>query len=92
MSATAASTSATPAVGSGPNVVRWTGAVGLAALVVFLLATPLYFIGPAGPSDNVDQPMSTTVPLLIIGWRRSGSSFAPALSPKEAGIDHGSRR
>jgi hypothetical protein len=49
MSATAASTSATPAVGSGPNVVRWTGAVGLAALVVFLLATPLYFIGPARP-------------------------------------------
>ena len=46
----AASTSPAPAVGSGPNVVRWTGAFGLAALVVFLLATPLYFIGPAQPA------------------------------------------
>jgi hypothetical protein len=50
----AASTSATPAVGSGPNVVRWTGAFGLAALVVFLLATPLYFIGPAQPAGSTD--------------------------------------
>ena len=33
------------AAGRGPNVVRWTGAFGLAAIVVFLLATPLYFIG-----------------------------------------------
>ena len=47
-----ASTLATPAVGSGPNVVRWTGAFGLAALVVFLLATPLYFIGPAQPAGT----------------------------------------
>ncbi len=44
----------TPAVGSGPNVVRWTGAFGLAALVVFLLATPLYFIGPAQPAGTTD--------------------------------------
>lgn len=49
-----ASTLATPAVGSDPNVVRWTGAVGLAALVVFLLATPLYFIGPAQPAGSTD--------------------------------------
>jgi hypothetical protein len=34
--------------------VRWTGAVGLAALVVFLLATPLYFIGPAQPAGSTD--------------------------------------
>ena len=50
----AASTPAASAVGSGPNVVRWTGAVGLAALVVFLLATPLYFVGPAQPAGSTD--------------------------------------
>jgi hypothetical protein len=42
--------SGTPAVGSGPNVARWAGAFGLASVVVFLLATPLYFIGPAQPT------------------------------------------
>jgi hypothetical protein len=46
--------SGTPAVGSEPNVARWTGAFGLAALVVFLLATPLYFIGPAQPAGATD--------------------------------------
>jgi hypothetical protein len=51
---TAAATSATPGVGSGPNVVRWTGAFGLAALVVFVLATPLYFIGPGQPAGSTD--------------------------------------
>lgn len=44
----------TPAAGSGPNVARLAGAFGLAALVVFLLATPLYFIGPAQPSGATD--------------------------------------
>jgi hypothetical protein len=46
--------SGTPAVGSGPNVARWAGAFGLAALVVFLFATPLYFIGPAQPAGTAD--------------------------------------
>jgi hypothetical protein len=46
--------SGTPAVGGGPNVARWAGAFGLAALVVFLLATPLYFIGPAQPAGATD--------------------------------------
>lgn len=40
--------------GSGPNVARWAGAFGLAALAVFLVATPLYFIGPAQPTGTVD--------------------------------------
>jgi hypothetical protein len=44
----------TPAAGSGPNVARLAGAFGLAALVVFLLATPLYFIGPAQPTGATD--------------------------------------
>ena len=47
-------TSRRPATGSGPNVARWSGAFGLAALVVFLLATPLYFIGPAQPTGSTD--------------------------------------
>ena len=42
------------AVGSGPNVARWAGAFGLAALAVFLVATPLYFIGPAQPTGTPD--------------------------------------
>ena len=42
------------AVGRAPNVVRWTGAFGLAAIVVFLLATPLYFIGAAQPARTED--------------------------------------
>ena len=46
--------SGTPAVGSGPNVGRWAGAFGLAALGVFLVATPLYFIGPAQPAGTTD--------------------------------------
>jgi hypothetical protein len=49
-----AAKSATPAVGSGPNVARWAGAFGLAGLVVFLVATPLYFIGPAQPAGATD--------------------------------------
>ena len=46
--------SGTPAVESGPNVARWAGGFGLAAVVVFLLATPLYFIGPAQPAGSTD--------------------------------------
>jgi len=44
-----------PAAGTGPNVARWTGAFGLAAFVLFLLATPLYFIGPAQPARTDDS-------------------------------------
>jgi hypothetical protein len=46
--------SGVPAFGSGPSVARWAGAFGLAALVVFLLGTPLYFIGPAQPAGATD--------------------------------------
>ena len=51
---TPVSESDAPAVGSGLNVARWAGAFGLAGLVVFLLATPLYFIGPAQPAGATD--------------------------------------
>jgi hypothetical protein len=44
-----------PAAETGPNVARWTGAFGLAAFVIFLLATPLYFIGPAQPARTDDS-------------------------------------
>ncbi|MGZ6314805.1 MAG: hypothetical protein ACXWNI_04165 [Candidatus Limnocylindrales bacterium] len=46
--------SGAPIIGSRPNVARWAGAFGLAAVVVFLLATPLYFIGPAQPAGATD--------------------------------------
>jgi hypothetical protein len=40
--------------GNGPNVARWSGVFGLAALAVFLVATPLYFIGPSQPARSED--------------------------------------
>ncbi len=36
------------------HVTRWAGAFGLAGLAVFLVATPLYFIGPAQPTGTLD--------------------------------------
>jgi hypothetical protein len=36
------------------KVRRWTGAFGVAAFVVFLAATPLYFIGPSQPARTED--------------------------------------
>lgn len=40
--------------GNSPNVARWSGLFGLAALAVFLVATPLYFIGPSQPARSED--------------------------------------
>jgi hypothetical protein len=39
------------------NVRRWTGTFGVAGFVVFLIATPLYFIGPSQPArtENAAQ-------------------------------------
>jgi hypothetical protein len=54
---TPAAESGPPALRGGPNVARVAGAFGLASLVVFLLATPLYFIGPAQPTGATDGAM-----------------------------------
>src|SRR5581483_8247364 len=36
------------------NVARWAGAFGVAAFVVFLVATPLYFVGESQPARTDD--------------------------------------
>ena len=36
------------------QVRRWAGAFGVAGFVVFLVATPLYFVGPSQPARTED--------------------------------------